>query len=127
MKAEAVELRALLARLVWAHHFAIFAFIAVAWALPWTWSLWTALFLYPLVQLGWWLFGNRCVLTVLEEKLRRPAPRTDVEELHFVQALGTRLLGREVSRSFADVLSYGAVWGGFAIVGVRLYFRSLEP
>jgi hypothetical protein len=102
-------------------------FIAVAWALPWAWSLWTALVFYPVVLLNWCAFRNRCVLTVLEEKLRGPErrvrPAQAEEELHFVQDLGRWLLERPVSRSVADALAYGAVWGGFALTGLRLYFR----
>lgn len=122
------SVRELLAAAVWAHHLLVFVFIAVAWALPWAWSLWLALIFYPLVQLNWWWFGNRCVLTVLEEKLRRAAPTAPPAEgkepLHFVQGLGSRLLGRPVSRVWADVVSYGVVWGGFTIAGLRLYLRG---
>lgn len=117
--------RLLLARLVHGHHLVSTILISIGWALPWTWTLWTVLVVYPLVQIQWWLFGNRCVLSILEEKLRRTGPAAgEAEELHFVQVLGSRLLRRPLSRVWADVFSYGVLWGGFAVAAARLYLRA---
>jgi hypothetical protein len=113
-----------LARIVWAHHLMVVGLVAFGWALPWRGALWGALALYPIVLLNWWVFGNRCVLSVVEERLRGTSARASgqtEEPLHFVQLLGSRLVGRPVPRVWADIVSYGVVCFGFAITGLRLY------
>jgi hypothetical protein len=79
----------------------------------------------PIVQLNWWIFGNRCVLSVLEERLRERAGRraigeADREPLEFVSHLMSSVLGRPVSRSWGSRVSYSVLWGGFAIAAMRL-------
>lgn len=122
-------MRHALAQTVWAIHLAFVVFILVAWLLPWKWALWAAVIGYPVVQINWWLFDDRCGLTVLEEWLRSPQAGTarlqaaaaeEEEPLHFIAHLGERLLGRPMPRETADVLSYAVVWGGFAVASLRL-------
>ncbi|HKA13447.1 MAG TPA: hypothetical protein VKH41_00395 [Myxococcota bacterium] len=121
----------LLARAISAVHVTVIALSLVAWSLPWTAALWAAVIGYPLIQLGWCAFGNRCPLTVLEERLRARArlrsvgtdPQTE-PPLHFAADLLSLLLRRPVSRVWGDVFSYTCVWGGFAIAAARLYARQ---
>ena len=124
-------MRLLLARGVWAIHTAIVVFVCIAWALPWTQAIWAAVIVYPMIQLNWWVFRGRCVLTILEEKLRGSGASVSVqeatEEFHFLQDLGMRLFGRPVARIWADVVAYAVLWGGFAIASVRLYLRVGAP
>ena len=113
-----------LARVVSGVHTMIVVFSCVAWALPWTWAMWVAVIAYPVIQLNWWVFDNRCILTVLEEKLRGPGAKrhaADDEPLNFVAELGSRILGRPVPGSWANVASYAVIWWGFAVVSVRLF------
>lgn len=114
------------ARLVWALHLGVTLFVLTGWLLPWSWALWTAVILYPVVQLNWLVFGNRCALTVVEERLRRGTGTDDDDgaELHFVVGLLTRLLGRPVPRFYGDLVSYGVLWGGFTVASARLLARS---
>ena len=121
----------MLASGIWFLHAAVTLFLAVAWLLPWTATLWLAVLAYPLVQLNWLAFGNRCFLTVLEERLRGgkprelPAPEADGDPPHdFVSAFLSHALGRRVPRRLSNALSYGVVWGGFAIAALRLWGRS---
>lgn len=113
-------LRARFARAVAVVHSGVVGLACVAWASPSRAGLVAAAIFYPVVLLNWWAFGNRCVLTVLEEKLRGPAPAPLEEPLHFVQACGSRLMGRSVPRVYADVVSHGVVWGGLAAAWTRL-------
>src|SRR4030095_14687416 len=82
-----------LARGVWAIHWVVMIWIAVAWCLPWSWALWAALISHPLVYLNWRIFDNRCVLTVIEERLRMRAADPHVSALRpaRVRPLGLRL------------------------------------
>lgn len=101
--------------------------ICFGWALPWGSALWAVLCFYALVQLNWCMFGNRCLLTILEERLRGTGAATagaTEEPLHFVQVVGARLLRRPVSRFWADVFSYAVVWGGFGLTAARLFLRG---
>ena len=107
---------------MWVLHSAVIVLILTVWSLPWGWALWLGLALYPVVQLNWCVFGNRCVLTVLEERLRHPEGMSEAGEppLHFVSGLLSRILGRPVSHFWGDVVSYVVVWGGFALCLTRL-------
>ncbi len=124
------RMRLLLARVVWAVHTAIFAYFVIAWTLPWDWSLWSCVIGYPLLQINWWSFGNRCILTIVEERLRGPDAKRHVAEddaeepLNFTAEILSRALGRPVPHWTADVLSYGIVWGGFTLSALRLWLRS---
>ena len=102
--------------------------VCVIWALPWDWALWTALILYPVIQFNWWYFEGRCILTILEEKLRGeeavPVSADAEEPLNFVAELGSKICGRPIPHAWADRVSYSVLWGGFAGAALRLYLRS---
>ena len=140
-------MRTAMARTVWLLHVGVMLLLLTAWCLPWRWAPWVAVTLAPMVHLNWWVFRDRCILTILEEKLRgapaaapvaaggeapaRPAgpavgdePQEALgdteEDLHFVSTFLSGLLGRPVSRAVADRISYGVVWTGFALGAGRL-------
>ena len=116
----------MLARVVWSLHFLVMIWIAIVWSLPWSWAWWAALIGNPIVQLNWWIFDNRCALSVLEERLRARAaggaviPADDGQPLEFVSGVLSRILGRPVSRGWGSAVSYTFLWGGFAIATARL-------
>jgi hypothetical protein len=119
-----------LARGVWAIHWVVMIWIAVAWCLPWSWALWAALISHPLVYLNWRIFDNRCVLTVIEERLRMRAADPHVsarlaagEPLDFVSGVLSLVLRRPISRAQGSVVSHTFLWGGFAIAAARLAAR----
>src|SRR5262244_1901203 len=93
------------ARTVWAVHLLILVWLAVVWSLPWKWAWWAAMIGNPVVQLNWWLFDNRCALSILEERLRArsaPSAQSDVdgEPGDFVSRVMSDALGRPVSRAW---------------------------
>jgi len=124
-------MRMQLARIVSGVHPLVVVFACVAWALPWSWAIHAALVAYPLIQLNWWVFGGRCVLTVLEERLRAGVPDGALRTAsgpepapNFVARLGTRITGRPVSNAWADIASYSVIWGGFALASLRLCLQA---
>ena len=114
-----------LARGIWLLHLSVVAFLCVGWLLPWKSVVWAAVLFVPIVQLNWCVFGNRCVLTVIEEWLRQdgappPVPEASEPPTHFVSDLLSKALSRPVSRAWGDVVSYAVLWGGFALGSLRL-------
>ena len=118
------------ARLVWFLHVAAVAFFVIGWALPWPGALAFTVALSAATQIGWWICNDRCVLSVLEERLRGTlAPRLVVPEdqeqpPNFVADLGARLLGRPIPYTWTNRVIYVVVWGGGAVAALRLAFGA---
>lgn len=116
-------LRARSADLVWFLHAVVSGFFLIAWTLPWSWALWTALVGAVVLQLQWWLNDDVCVLTKVERRLRGLPPVPDTPEHNFMTGFARRLLRRPVSARDADRLTYAILWGGAGIAGLRLVLR----
>ena len=121
-------LRLAAARLVWLAHTGVTGWLLLGPLLPHRAAAWALVVGNPLIHLQWRAFGDRCLLTILEERLRgatfeRRAAVVDGDEpVGFVAETLSRALGRPVTHGFANVLSYGVLWAGFAIAVVRLAF-----
>ena len=111
-----------------ATHVAIVLFFVVGWALPWTVALVLVVIGAPLIHLGWWLCADRCILTVLEQRLlgggstatsREPA----AGEATFIASVLEPLVGRPISADLVDKLCYGVLWSSFTIATIRLGVR----
>jgi len=118
-----------LARAIAAIHSAIVLLFAIGWALPWRESHWAVVCAAVIVQGGWWLFGNRCLLTVWEARLRgkepEPVPAAPDEDApNFIRDGMTRLLGRRPPERWLSYATYGVLWGSFTIAAARLGFGS---
>lgn len=115
-----------LARGVWLVHVVIVAFIVLGWLLPWPAALWTVALGVPALQLTWRAFGDRCPLTVLEERLREPVPEPRPEDgegpRNFVADLLSGVLGRPVSHRITNRLVHGVTWFAFSVAVFRLAF-----
>jgi len=113
-----------LARAISVVHGAVVLLFVVGWALPWRQALWAVVLGATVVQAGWWLFGNRCLLTVAEARLRgSPAGGVTLDDAHFVRDLAERVLGRRPSERWLELATYGVMWGAFAIAAARLGLR----
>ncbi len=55
---------------VWLVHLLLTIFMITVWMIPWKWAAWVGIFFLPLVVLHWKTNRNRCVLTLLEQRLR---------------------------------------------------------
>ena len=119
-------LRRIAARFVWGLHVAVIAFLLAGWALPWPAAWWTYAIGAPFVQVGWILFDDYCWLSILEARLRREPLVKETEEGQeqraFVAELLESILGRPVPKRLSNAISYGVLWGGFAIACARLCF-----
>ncbi|MBB85208.1 MAG: hypothetical protein CL931_15480 [Deltaproteobacteria bacterium] len=119
-------LRRIAARFVWGLHVAVIAFLLVGWALPWPAAWWTYAIGAPFVQVGWILFDDYCWLSILEARLRREPLVKETEEGQeqraFVAEFLESILGRPVPKRLSNAISYGVLWGGFAIACARLCF-----
>ena len=120
-------LRLLFARLVWLLHSGVTVWLLVGPFLPQRAAWWLVALGNPLIHLQWRVLDDRCLLTILEERLRGPTferraavVRGD-EPVGFVAETLSRLLGRPVGHGVADALSYGVVWAGVGVVAVRLW------
>lgn len=120
-----------LARVLTALHVSIVFVFVIGWALPWHSALVAVMVAAVVVQSGWWFFGDTCVLTLLEQKLRG-APRPDdrgrahLPEAppNFLLETATRMLGRPASARVVDALARIVMWGAFAIAALRLALES---
>jgi len=111
--------RVWLARAVSAVHAAVILLFVTGWAMPWREALWAVVLGALVVQAGWWLFEDRCVLTVLEARLRGEASVVETRP-NFIGDVATRVLGRRPSERWLSVATYGVMWGSFAIAAARL-------
>src|SRR5262245_18845924 len=114
-----------LARAISAVHSAVVLLFVVGWATPWREVLWAVVVGAVTVQMGWWLFGNRCVLTVLEARLRaglEAAPLAPAPEHapNFIADVATRFLGHRPSERALQLMTHGVMWGAFSIAAARL-------
>lgn len=113
------------ARLVWAIHVAVIAFLLSGWALPWSGAWWIYVIGAPFIQVGWIFFDDYCWLSILEAKLRRESLVKETldgaEQRAFVAELLESILGRPVPKSISNGISYGVLWGGFVIACARLF------
>ncbi len=118
-------MRLTMARIIWFLHTSIVVFMLTGWAYPWEWAAVAILVGCPLIQLNWWIFGNRCVLTIIEEKLRGApmealaSDESQEEPPSFVQNLALRFLGRPIPYAVANAAAYVVLWGSFTAVTVR--------
>ena len=113
-------MRLLLARGVWLLHIAIVGFFLVGWTLPWREALWIVAIGAPVLQLGWWLCGDVCWLTLVEERLRGRDSEPEDAPPNFVAVLAERLAGRSLPVEWVNRVIYAVVWGGFAVAAARL-------
>ncbi len=108
-------------------HSAIVGFFAVGWALPWAGSWWGVVVGAPIIQLNWLLLDNRCVLTIVEDRLRGPAGPAAEDAVNegeaFIVRLLSRLVGGPVPVWWGNALGYGVLWGSFAVSALRLAGR----
>ena len=96
-------------------------FFLVGWALPWRGALWAVAIGAVVVQAGWWLCADRCVLTILEEQAREGGAATNPErEVDFLARLLSGLTGRPVPARWVNRAAYGVLWGSCAVALLRL-------
>jgi len=107
---------------VWALHVVVTCFFLVAWMLPWSWALWTALVGAFVLQVQWWL-NDVCVLTTLERLLRGPASALASGDGNFLAGLARSIVGRPVPSAWVNRLSYAVLWGGAGAAALRLAWR----
>lgn len=127
------SVRRWLANAVAVLHLGIVAFFALGWLLPSPIAYLAVIFGGAGLIVIWHAFGDRCPLTVLEERLRQtgrdrgsPTPSRDeppVAETHFVSMLLSRVLGRPVSRRIGDRVVYGVLFLSMFISALRLVMR----
>ena len=112
------------ARTLGAVHLAIISLFVVVWASPWRELLIAVVVAAPVVQAGWWIFGDVCVLTLLEKRLRRsqlPTKEdTGAPPPNFIVDVASRVLGRPVSHGWINVTARIVMWAAFAIAALRL-------
>jgi hypothetical protein len=108
-------------------HVAILSLFVFGWALPWRAMLVAVVVSAPIVQAGWWIFRDRCVLTLLEKRLRgsrAPAvatPGADADPPpNFIADLARSVLGRPVSHGWVDLVARVVMWSAFGIAALRL-------
>jgi hypothetical protein len=104
-------------------HLAVISLFVVGWALPWRELLIAVVVAAPVVQAGWWIFGDLCVLTLLERRLRgAPLAPVDTGALppNFIADVASSLLGRPVSHGWINVMARVVMWAAFAIAALRL-------
>ena len=105
-------------------HFAVISIFLVGWALPWREAHAVVVVSAIVVRVGWLLFDDLCILTLLQERLRAldglPPAHPEGEPPNFIAAALSRCLGRSVSPGLASNLTYGILWTAFALAGVRL-------
>ena len=116
-----MDRRLWLARAIWFLHTSIVLLFAIGWALPWRNALWAVVVAAALVQVGWWIFGDRCLLTVAESRLRGASDEEpEGAEARFVGDLAARILGWRPADRWLDLATYGVMWGACAIAALRL-------
>lgn len=112
------------ARALSAMHLAIVLLFVVGWALPWRGVLAAVVVAAPVVQAGWWLFGDRCLLTLLERRLRGASPpraaSADEAPPNFLVDLASTVVGRPVSDAWVNVTARVVMWTAFTIAALRL-------
>jgi len=119
-------LRLLAARVVWLLHSGVTGWLLLGPLLPSPTAAWALVVGNPLIHLQWRIFENRCLLTILEERLRGPslvrkvAVEDEAEPMGCVAETLSRALGRPITHAFADRLSYGVLWAGFVVAAARL-------
>lgn len=119
-------LRLGLAHLLALLHHAIIAFFLVGWAAPWREVLWGVAAGAVVVHAAWWLLDDRCLLTLLEERLRGeehvPAERLEdgVRQPNFIADSVTRLLGRPLPLHWINNATYAVLWTSFSLASLRL-------
>jgi hypothetical protein len=107
---------------VWALHFVVTSFFLVAWMLPWSWALWTAIVGAFVLHVQWWL-NDVCVLTTLERLLRGRASALASGDGHFLLGLARSIVGRPVPSAWVNRISYAVLWGGAGVAALRLAWR----
>lgn len=118
-------LRRVAARIVWASHVAVVAFILAGWALPFDATALAYAVLAPIVQVGWLVFDYYCWLSIIEARLLRqplvkPTDDGGEEKRTFVSELVEKLFGVEITNRTSNWISYAVLWGGFAVSVARL-------
>jgi len=108
-------------------HGAVVALFLVGWALPWRGALWAVAIGAIVVRTNWWLFDDRCLLTILESRLRGGdalAARRLEEDADappsFIGDLVARVLGRPLPLQWVDNASHAIMWGAFSVATLRL-------
>lgn len=103
------------------------SFFLVGWALPWREALWAVVVGAVVVRAGWWLFDDRCLLSILEARLRGGAvsfstqPELAPEEKpNFIADTVEGLLGRPMPLHWVNNATYAVLWSAFSIAAVRL-------
>jgi hypothetical protein len=107
-------------------HFAVISIFLFGWALPWPEAHVVVVLSAIVVRIGWELFDDLCILTLLEEHLRAldglPPMHAEGERPNFIAAALSRFLGRSVSPGLASNLTYGILWTAFTLASLRLAF-----
>jgi hypothetical protein len=122
-------LRRAAARAVWALHVGVAGFLLVGWMLPWPAAWWIYPGLAPIVQIGWLVFDDYCWLSIIEARLLREPlvksrPEGGEEARVFVGELVEKVFGLAISNRCSNWISYGVLWGGFAVAAFRLFVRG---
>lgn len=105
---------------IFAVHAAVLAFFAIAWALPWRETLWTAVVGAVLMRIQWSLNDGVCVLTKVERGLRGLPPVPAEDEGGFVADLVATAAGRPIPKRWTNRATEVVLWGGAGIAAARL-------
>ncbi len=102
-------------------HLAVVAFFLIGWMLPWRGALWTVVVGGLLTQLNWWATGNRCVLTIAEERLRAGSAWASTgRDETFVARLVTSVIGRPCPPRLAQITAHLVLWASIGTAAFRL-------
>ena len=108
-------------------HFAVISIFLFGWALPWPEAHAVVVVSAIVVRLGWLLFDDLCILTLIQEHLRAldglPPAHAEGERPNFIAAALSRFIGRSVSPGLASNVTYGILWAAFTLAGLRLALR----
>lgn len=100
----------LIVRLIHFLHWAIIAFVVLGWLIPFESILWIHIFVIPALVIHWQTNKGRCVLTQIEDRLKRPEDLTAAEEEEsFIRKAFRNYLGIKLTDQSLKVLIYTAM------------------